>query len=87
MIKAFGEALSDVFKIDFKSANDGLKNASFHCIKTDVAKMAQNRILDDLFDFIVENWTQSALFIDEFSRHALTASGFDSPMARFIHKV
>lgn len=58
--KAVEKVLLDAFRIGFKSANDGLRTASFLFVKQILLKMAQNGVLDRVIDRNIERWTQSS---------------------------
>lgn len=87
MTKAAEKALSDAFQVVFESAKNGLKNASYHFLKSILTEMAQNGGLDDVFDRNIERWTQSSTFMDAFTRRTLTSSRFVRPVAKIIRKI
>lgn len=62
------KSLSDAFHIDFESANDESKNASFHFVKRVLTKMAHNGAIEEVFDCNIERWIQSAAFMDAFAK-------------------
>lgn len=67
MIKAAEDALLDILQFDFKSANNGLRNALLHFTKTVLMEMAHDGSLDDFFKQKIENWTYLSMSMDSFA--------------------
>lgn len=63
MSKAAEKTLSDVFKIGFGSQNYRLKPAPFLLVEQTLRKLAQNSVLDKVFDRSLVRWTESWTFM------------------------
>lgn len=54
LLKAAKAALSNAFRIDFESTNDGLKNTPFRFVECVLANIALKGTLDDILDRNIE---------------------------------
>lgn len=86
MMKATEEGLSDAFRVSLEAANNGLKNFSFHFIKTVLTKMARSESLDYLFEQNLRKWTQSSMIMKIFARRAPATSRFVRLVTKFVCK-
>lgn len=85
--RAAEEALFNALKIGYKSENAGLKNTSYHLVKSVLTEMAHKRALDEVVNRNIKRWTKSSTFIDPFAKRALTTPRFVRPAAKFIRKI
>lgn len=57
MKRVVKKAFSDALQIEFDSANDDLKTASFCFVKCVLTEMTQTGVLEKVFDCSIERWT------------------------------
>lgn len=84
--RAAEKALSDAFLASNDVANDAWRTSPFHFVMHTLTKFPATGGLNKIFHHIIEPWTQSSMFIDNFVRRALISSQFVPPVAKFIQK-
>lgn len=78
------KALMYMLTTGHAAATNGLKDASFRCIKNILTEMTFKRRVDDFFTQNIERWSQAPEFIDAFTEKVLSQRTFTISMSTIV---